>query len=207
MFTHHYTLEHPGPLICSSHAILIGDAGLSQSLDAVKIADGIEALKEGALWLNDDALLAVADLHLGYEGVLQREGVAIPRRQKTAMLQTLGRLIESRSPDVVLVNGDFKHNFSRNLDEERLEVKEVLTFLCDRSKLVIVRGNHDNYLPAILRDMGIELRQSYRAGGYVFAHGHLEIKTKLPIIIGHEHPALKLRDSVGAMLSIPAFVV
>ncbi len=178
----------------------------SNALDSVKVAEGVEALKERALWMPDEGLLAVADLHLGYEGVLQREGVAIPRRQKAVMMEAIAKIVHGHSPDLVLVNGDFKHDFSRNLDEEWLEVKEVLRFLSDRARLVIVRGNHDNYLPDILRDLGIELRRSYKAGRYVFTHGHWDVKTKSPVIIGHEHPSLKLRDSLGAVLSVPAFV-
>ena len=123
------------------------------------------------------------------------------------MLETLERLIERCSPETLLVNGDFKHSFSRNLDEEWLEVKDVLKFLMDRVRLVVVRGNHDNYLASILHDMDIDLRRSYRAGRFTFAHGHLDIKTRGSVVIGHEHPALKLRDDIGATLSLPAFVI
>lgn len=187
--------------------MFIGSGGLAHSLISVKIADGVEALKERALWMPDEGLLAVADLHLGYEGVLRREGVVIPRRQKAVIMDVLERLVLEHSPQTVLVNGDFKHDFSRNLDEEWYEVKEVLRFLKEKVRLVIVRGNHDNYLPNILRDMGIELRKSYKVGNYVFTHGHWDIKTRSSVVIGHEHPSLKLRDGIGAVLSVPAFVV
>ena len=176
-------------------------------MDSVRVSDEIEILKEKALFLRDESLLAVADLHLGYEGVLQQQGIAIPRRQKSVMLNCLEAVIGRYSPDVLLVNGDFKHNFSRNLDEEWLEVKEVLRFLKDRVKLVVVRGNHDNYLATILHELDVELRKSYHVGGYVFEHGHWDLKTKRKVVIGHEHPALKLRDEVGAVVSLPAFIV
>ena len=151
--------------------------------------------------------MVVADLHLGYESVLQHEGVSIPRRQKYVMLEMFEKALDRYSPEKILVNGDFKHNFSRNLDEEWLEVKDVLRILSKKAELVVVRGNHDNFLTSILRDMRIELRKSYRAGGYTFTHGHLDVKTNEPVVIGHEHPALKLRDSVGAQVSLPAFVI
>ncbi len=123
------------------------------------------------------------------------------------MLESLERLIDRRSPETILVNGDFKHNFSRNLEEEWLEVKDLLKFLRDRVKLVVVRGNHDNYLATILHDMDIGLRRSYRAGEFTFVHGHLDVKTRGPVVIGHEHPALKLRDDIGATVARPAFVI
>jgi len=180
---------------------------LSVTMDSLRLTGNLEILKEKALLLRDEGLAVIADLHLGYEGVLQLEGISIPRRQKAVMLESLSRIVDEHAPETIVVNGDFKHNFSRNLDEEWLEVKEVLRFLKDRTRLVVVRGNHDNYLAAILHDMDIHLRKSYRAGGYTFAHGHWDIKTKEPIIMGHEHPALKLRDDVGAVVSLPAFVV
>lgn len=180
---------------------------MPKAVDSLSISPGVDILKERCLLLRDEGLVAVTDLHLGYEGVLQQEGIAIPRRQKGVMLENLARILERYSPETVLVNGDFKHNFSRNLDEEWLEVKEMLRFLTARAKLVVVRGNHDNYLAAILHDMGLELRKSYRAGEYVFTHGHLDVKTRRRVVIGHEHPALKLRDEVGAIVTLPAFVV
>jgi putative SbcD/Mre11-related phosphoesterase len=177
------------------------------AMDSLKLAGNLEILKEKALLLRDQSLAVIADLHLGYEGALQLEGISIPRRQKAVMLESLSRIIDDHAPETIVVNGDFKHSFSRNLDQEWLEVKEVLRFLKDRTRLIVVRGNHDNYLAAILQDMDIELRKSYGAGRYVFTHGHLDVKTNRRVVIGHEHPALKLRDDVGAVVSLPAFVV
>lgn len=176
-------------------------------MNSITIGRKVMALKERALLMPAEGLLAVADLHLGYEGLLQQKGVSIPRRQKSIMLEMFARVLDKHSPETILVNGDLKHNFSRNLDDEWMEVKDVLRFLTDRVKLVVVRGNHDNYLSTILGDMGIQLRKSYRAGGYTFTHGHWNVKTKGAVVIGHEHPAIKLRDSVGATVSLPAFVV
>ncbi len=176
-------------------------------MDSIKIGRNAEVLKERALFLRDKSLLVVADLHLGYESVLQHEGVSIPRKQKAVMLEMFEKALDKYSPDKILVNGDLKHNFSRNLDEEWLEVKDVLRILSEKAKLIVIRGNHDNFLASILGDMGVELRKSYRAGGFTFTHGHLDVKTTEPVVIGHEHPALKLRDSVGAQVSLPAFVV
>ena len=180
---------------------------MSMSMDSLRLTGDLEILKERALLFRDEGLAVVSDHHLGYEGVLQLEGVAIPRRQKAIMLEMLSRIIDKHEPDTIVVNGDFKHNFSRNLDEEWLEVKEVLRFLKERVRLVVVRGNHDNYLATILHDMDIRLRKSYRSGGYTFAHGHWDIRTAGTVVIGHEHPALKLRDDVGAVVSLPAFVI
>ncbi len=176
-------------------------------MDSLRVSGNVEVVRERALVLRDEGLAAIADLHLGYEGVLHHQGVSIPRKQKAFILDSLARLIERCSPETILVNGDFKHNFSRNLEEEWLEVKDVLRFLRDRTKLVVVRGNHDNFLATILHDMDIDLRRSYKAGNFTFAHGHWDIKNRGPVVIGHEHPALKLRDAVGAVVSLPAFVI
>src|SRR3989442_1602912 len=44
-------------------------------------------------------------------------------------------------------------------------------------------------------------------GGYTIVHGHEEVSTLHPIVMGHEHPAVKLKDELGAVVSVPAFLV
>jgi len=176
-------------------------------LDSLRIQDNVEILQEKALFLREERLVVIADLHLGYEGVLQRKGISIPRKQKLVILEMLKQITDRYSPKTIVVNGDLKHNFSKNLDEEWLEVKEVLKFIDEQTKLIVVKGNHDNFLASILRDMDIELRKSYRVGRFILTHGHMDVKTRGKIVIGHEHPALKLRDEIGAIISLPAFLI
>ena len=176
-------------------------------MDVKEVLPGVHVTRDYALWLPKERALAISDLHLGYEGALQEAGVAIPRRQKGVMLERLDRLLTTYEPERVIVNGDFKHEFSRNLEEEWKDVKDVLNFLYKRTVPVLVRGNHDNYLMQILSTKGLDLLRKYELGGFTFVHGHDDLGVQGPLVLGHEHPAVKLRDSVGATFSLPAFVV
>ena len=176
-------------------------------MDTKEALPGVYVTRDYALWLPGVRALAISDLHLGYEGAMQEAGVAIPRRQKRVMLERLGRLLDRHQPETVIVNGDFKHEFSRNLEEEWKDVQDVLDFLHARTSPVLVRGNHDNYLMQILSKKGLELKRKYTCGGFTFVHGHDDPGVSGPIVLGHEHPAVKLRDDLGAVISLPAFAV
>lgn len=176
-------------------------------MDEKEVLPGIHITAGYALWFPSDRVLAISDLHLGYEGALQEAGVAIPRRQKAIMLDRLEGLLKRYNPEAVIVDGDFKHEFSRNLEEEWKDVQDVLDFLYGRTTPILVRGNHDNYLMQILAKKGIELRRKYVSSGFTFVHGHDDPGVSGPLVLGHEHPAVKLRDGLGSTISLPAFVV
>ncbi|HEV8594975.1 MAG TPA: metallophosphoesterase [Thermoplasmata archaeon] len=176
-------------------------------MDELEVLPGVRVTREYALWFPREKALAISDLHLGYEGAMQEAGVAIPRRQKGVMLERLDRLLSRYAPERVIVNGDFKHEFSRNLEEEWKDVQDVLDFLCKRTVPVLVRGNHDNYLMQILTKKGLDLHRKVELGGFTFVHGHDDPGVSGPLVLGHEHPAVKLRDELGAVISVPAFVV
>lgn len=176
-------------------------------MDDVRIAPGVVATRDLALLFEEPRALAISDLHLGYEGVLAEQGVSIPRFQRRVVLERLGRLLDRYRPEKVIVCGDFKHEFSRNLVDEWVEVKQVLRFLRERTEPVLVRGNHDNFLATILGDLGLTLHDRLDLAGHTFVHGHEDVSTLAPIVMGHEHPAVKLRDEMGATVSLPAFVV
>ena len=176
-------------------------------MDTQEVLTGVHVTRDYALWLPRERALAISDLHLGYEGAMQEAGVAIPRRQKGVMLERLGRLLDRYAPDKVIVDGDFKHEFSRNLEEEWKDVQDVLDFLYKRTVPVLVRGNHDNYLMQILSKKGLDLHRKIELGGFTFVHGHDDPGVSGPLVLGHEHPAVKLRDELGATFSLPAFVV
>jgi len=172
----------------------------------VELAPGAFATREFALWLPGPRAIAISDLHLGYEGALAEQGVAVPRIQRRIILERLGRILDRYKPAKLVVCGDFKHEFSKALVDEWVEVKQVLRFLKDKTEPILVRGNHDNYLLNILNDLGMRLVDRYDLGGFTFVHGHEEVSTLGTIVMGHEHPAVKLRDELGATLSVPAFI-
>src|SRR5438034_11294591 len=175
-------------------------------MDRLEIAKGVEATRDFALLLRDERALVISDLHLGFEAALAEQGVSIPRFQRREILERLARLLDAYEPEKLIIAGDFKHEFSKNLSDEWVEIKQVLRFVQQRTQPIIVRGNHDNFLATILGDLRMKLHDRYDLGGCTFVHGHEEVKALGTIVMGHEHPAVKLRDSLGATISVPAFL-
>lgn len=175
-------------------------------MDEIRLRPGVHATADQALWLEAEKTLVVADLHLGYEGAARERGVSLPRFQKRVMLARLSKLLDRYAPERFVVAGDFKHEFSRNLEEEWRDVREVLTQLTAKTQVVLVRGNHDNFLATITAKFGLDLPIRHQVGGFTIAHGHEVVPVQGTLVMGHEHPAVKLRD-FGAVVSAPAFVV
>lgn len=159
----------------------------------------IKFTPERALIIGKNAI--IADLHLGLENVLIESGFNIPKIQIDDIIERLEKI---DGIERIIIAGDLKHEFGKNLPFEWEDVKKLLNYLLDRDlDVVVVRGNHDNYLKAILTKFGIELLDYFNVGEWKIVHGHKECyATK--IIMGHEHPAVKVR--VDGMYTFHCFL-
>ena len=174
-------------------------------MNQLEVMPGLLITNQLCAVLKDQGTLVICDLHIGYESVLECEGLHLPRIQTETMRESLLDIIDRYSPDSFLILGDLKHEFSRNLTQEWSEARRILGTLQDHGEVLIVRGNHDNYLANIATRLGIRLVEEYGASGIFFAHGHLPNKNR-PLVMGHEHPSVRLFDSVGAYVKLPCFV-
>ncbi len=149
----------------------------------------------------------VADLHLGYEGAASQDGAYFPRVQKRAILQRFDRILKEYSPQTILINGDFKCTFDRNLDQEWSEIREVVEYLRKKVEVRLVRGNHDNFLANIIPPEW-ELPLVQRIPGLLATHGHKPHRTggRTTVVLGHEHPSVMVRDEVGAAMKLQCYL-
>ena len=160
-----------------------------------------------AAYIPKEEIAIVADLHIGYEGVLQREGVTIPKYQKEVLLERLGKILKDYRPKKLIINGDFKHEFGRNLRQEWREATEILEYLAGETEVLLIRGNHDNFLRTIASKLHIPIVDKYEMRDMIVLHGHKETSTNKKIIMAHEHPSLALRDKVGAIVKLPCYMI
>ena len=172
-----------------------------------RLDDDTELLPGGALLLRRPRTVVVADLHLGCEAALEHQGLSLPRVQTTRIGEYLKEVVDSVGPDHLVVAGDLKHNFSRNLVQEWDDVSSFVRMMADLVDLVVVRGNHDNYLSIILGELGIPLRREHQVGRTRILHGHAPAEVSSQVVFGHIHPSLTLRDDAGARLKTPCFLV
>ncbi|ASJ14430.1 metallophosphoesterase [Thermococcus radiotolerans] len=148
--------------------------------------------------------LIIADLHLGYEISMAREGFYLPR----VFNEVVGRLkslLERERPKTLVVDGDLKHSFIpewREREELKAFIEEIAPFV---NELVLVRGNHD-VGTLWLRELGVEIVDEFELAGWKLVHGHKLVDGER-FIIGHEHPSIRLRDEVGALVKVPVFLM
>ena len=159
------------------------------------------------LYFKKEKIIAFSDFHFGYEEMLNAQGVFVPRHQFVDIKMRLKHIFESLAAkeckiEKIIITGDLRHEFGFVSRQEMNDLSEILSFMKKYYKtIIVVRGNHETMAGFIKNRT--ELVDEFFAGGTLFLHGdaipetakHKDVKI---IVIGHEHPAIKLSDSVTA---------
>ncbi len=155
-------------------------------------------IEDLSLIINEDTLV-ISDLHLGYEEMLNNTGILLPRTQFKETVKRLERILKAnKSLKRIALNGDIKHEFGDITSQEWRDTLKLLDFLRRRFEVIIIKGNHDKMLKPIAMKRKIKVRESYLIGDIMFTHGDLikNIPKKAKtIVIGHEHPAISIKDN------------
>ncbi|MEK6889545.1 MAG: metallophosphoesterase [Nanoarchaeota archaeon] len=135
------------------------------------------------------------------KGVYDNEGLRVTDKgEKDKQIIDNNTKNEKKVVDKIILLGDVKHSFSGNLRQEWNDVLGVINYLKEKcSELVILRGNHDNYLINIAKQGEIDVVESYIWKEYCFIHGDVEREEMNTNgvgcwVIGHAHPAIFLED-------------
>src|SRR3989344_9328610 len=166
----------------------------------MEISKNIEII-DLALYLKKHKSLVIADLHIGYEEELHKKGILIPRFQFKDTFNRLSKILNKTKPKLIIVNGDLKHEFGNISDQEWRETLKILDLLTKYGKVILIKGNHDTILGPIARKRNVEIKEYYKINDILIIHGDKIPDKKLfknvkIIIIGHEHPAISLRDNI-----------
>ena len=170
-----------------------------------EILPGVRITSDRCLILDEGPTVVLGDLHLGYERALEQEGMYIPRINTDSIRDALNDILCRYEPARVVLLGDVKHDFKRAGFEEKREVRRIIGLLGEAAETVVVKGNHDNYIQNIISDLGILAVDSIDIMGYRLEHGHVDSGVR-PVIIGHEHPSVRIPGSVGGGMKIQCFV-
>lgn len=184
-----------------------------ERLPSAQLAPGLRAVGLG-LFIEELRALVTADLHLGYEQALEEAGVFIPPVQLKFIKQFILRALEETGSRRLIILGDVKHEFGSALKQEWGETIDLLSTLKELGVEVhVVRGNHDNFLIPMLKRLDVPLHDPYlREGRFLFVHGHKELPLDAwggveYVVMGHEHPAVLLRDELGVSVKLKSFLV
>ncbi len=153
-----------------------------------------------------ERILVIGDLHLGYEENLNKSGVFISRKMFEEMLLEMDKIFAKiEKVDKIILLGDVKHDFGGILKQEWNDVLGLIEYLKgklnDGGEIIIVKGNHDNYLKNIALKEGVKVCDYFVLGKYAFLHGDKDFneiweRRVTNWIVGHGHPAIKLGDGV-----------
>jgi hypothetical protein len=156
-----------------------------------------------AVFFPAEKILIIADLHIGYEQAMNNAGIFLPKQQFARIKEDLGKIFSKTGKvNKIIILGDLKHEFSRNLQQEWGEVLELIEILKKNTKkIVLVKGNHDNYLINAVKRFGIKIVDFYIHNDMAFLHGNkmfpeLLDKNIKQIFLGHMHPAITISEGV-----------
>ena len=156
-------------------AVAVRIAGLACRLDS-----------SGALFLEAERALVVADLHLEKGSSLARRGSMLPPYDTAATLATLEDAVSRYDPDSVLALGDSFHD-RRGPDRLNGSDRDRLARLVEGRDWTWIVGNHDPVLPATL---GGTVAHEIAVGGLTLRHHPALLAAGE--LAGHLHPVAKV---------------
>lgn len=187
-------------ILCHEH--LVGDMGVRK----IRIMPGVTITNDRCLVLDEGPTAVIGDLHLGYESALEGEGMFIPRINTRSVREALNGIIDEYEPARIVLLGDIKHDFRRSSYQAREEVRQIVGLVSDAAEAVVIKGNHDNFLQNILSDMGLLALDHIDIQGFRLEHGHVDSGIR-PVIIGHEHPSVKIPGELSGSMKLQCYVV
>ena len=134
-----------------------------------------------AVFFPEQGILAIGDLHVGYEQSIRDSGFMIPETQIKEIMESLEEII-------------------KKIRERKSYFNQIADFLekyVKKDNIILIRGNHDKF-----DFTGREMENYHIEDGIAFLHGHAsfpeifsdKVKT---IVTGHLHPSILLTDSQG----------
>ena len=165
-----------------------------------------------------ERVLLVADVHAGIEtGLRYERGVELESRDDERR-ERIRALVRRTDADRLVVLGDLAHRIAAPAGDDRSELSAFIDAVTEQVPLTLVEGNHDGGVAEAFAD---EIDVIGPAGGVLggnggdanndggdasntrigVVHGHTwpapEILAADVVCMGHEHPQVRLEDSVG----------
>jgi len=175
-----------------------------------KLVEGVYSIDDApAVYIPRYSIIAVADIHLGFEEEMASKGVFLPRIQVKRAINVINKCLERTSAKTLVIVGDLKHLFEKLGKREARDVQEFLEFISPLfNEVILVRGNHDTFIYLRLRRYGVEIVDELVIDDLLFIHGHREPRMKARILVmGHEHPSIAVKDPLGTVTKLPCYLL
>jgi hypothetical protein len=154
-----------------------------------------------ALYISDEKILVISDLHIGIEHELFQYGITIPS-QAEKFREIINDLIKITKAKTLVILGDVKHKVPGVSYREMKEIPKLFETLNTKVMIHITQGNHDTYLKNLLPEkVKFYSSRGFKIRKYGFFHGHAWPSKNLMkcdhLFIGHIHPAIEFKDKFG----------
>ncbi|MHA1771443.1 MAG: metallophosphoesterase [Candidatus Thorarchaeota archaeon] len=157
-------------------------------------------------------VLLIADIHLGYHIEIERRMGAVFPPQHQECLRRIRRLIAKYNVQATYIVGDLKHSIGVDETYNWEIIPEFIKKLQRYSVTIIIPGNHDGNLYALLpRQTTIAdihgIIVTKEPPHVAALHGHAwpseKALTASILVIGHNHPSIGITRTVEARSQIP----
>lgn len=173
----------------------------------IEIVDGLPVL-----YIKSLSAIVCTDLHLGYEGVVADRGTLLPKVNLRNIKKIIKEAVEKTGAEKIIVDGDIKNEFSKVHLEEFNEFQEFVNYLRKElkiKKIILIKGNHDNFIDQLSKPLGIEVYgQEALISDFLFFHGEELPRSRegSVLIMGHVHPAITLYNGLGIKEKLRCFL-
>jgi len=149
-------------------------------------------------------ILCIADVHLGIEHELYRNGIVIAPQAEKFHREIESLLRVTKATKLVII-GDLKHKVPGISFREVRELPKLIGPVAAKVETVLVKGNHDTELEDLI-DAHVEIKDAdgFAIGPYGFFHGHAWPAKELlkcdHLFTAHVHPTVEFVDDFGFRL-------
>ncbi len=143
---------------------------------------------KNALYIREQRLCVVSDIHIGLEEALYADGLHFPLHEGETLLDRFASILDRFSPRTVVLDGDIFHSFDRIARSVQRKFSMIVKTLSAECEVIYVRGSHDTMLPSV---MGGSVER-YDAGGFTVIHGDKAVADHGFLVMGHDHPVVEI---------------
>lgn len=166
-------------------------------------SERMKLLPDKALWLRNQKIVLIADLHLGKINHFRRSGIPVPQKANDKNTEILISILQHTKPDRLIFLGDLFHSHYNEEWEVLGQVRKHFT----ACSFELVVGNHDilSHVQYERHDM-IMHRTELTINNFMLTHEPMPAVPKgFYNLCGHIHPAVTLRGTGKQSVTLPCF--
>lgn len=155
------------------------------------------------LSISNRRTIVLADLHLGIEYEMMKNGINIPS-QTDGLLNKIMVIIDEFDPKDIIFLGDIKHNIPFVSRQEKKEIPNFFSEISNYLDVYITKGNHDGNLEYLIpkkENIFLYDGEGFSYHGIGLFHGHAypsdEVLNCKTGVMAHIHPVVRFTDSLG----------